>query len=445
MEPDSPVEYQQLFDTKPNRSHNYSAGSAVLVVGARLLLGLLKMLGLPAWIVRRRRGRPLRPAGAVWAFFLGKWLIDALEGAVDRRYARDIDRVQSERDRDASRPEGGSVTLARAVQPGELAASMPDRLMDRALGWSPALQAEQGGGFRPRCLFLRPFVPDNRFLCEIAPFTSADPEPISKFPRLETSCFRLVHGLGGDFVSSGRTEVAAGSPRLQLDADWQREIRQEIEAADLILLVPFYTQGTRWEVETVIEGGHLDKTLFLMPPSVLGRGMDERARGWAHGLLLFFLALKVSRGLGQAIDSDAVTFEYTVDRLRVTLRDPFLADDWEVARASFEGHGLTLPPHDQLGAVFSCEAPDRPLVRAQLATIYDGTDPIDPSVAELTERIRSFTALTGGNARSLLAAVKMSSGGYGHAAGVISAALDVLEARAAEAAGRKPEARTENA
>ncbi len=299
--------------------------------------------------------------------------------------------------------------------------------MDRDLGWSPARQAELGGDFRPRCLFLRPFVPDNRFVCEIAPFTSADPEPLSKFPRMEVSFFRLVHGLGGEFVSGGVSRVPTGSPRRSLDAEWRREIRKEIEAADLIFVVPFFTEGTRWEIETVLNGGHIEKTLFLMPPAVLV-GIDERADDPVLWLIHFWLVVKLVRGLGSAIDSDAVELAYTGRHLRAVFRDPYLSDDWEMARTSFSAHGLTLPHHHELGAVFSYEVPDRPLFHARLATIHTGTDPIDPAAAELRQRIRSFTETTGGNARSLLAAIDLSGGSYGHTPGVIAAALDILEA-----------------
>jgi hypothetical protein len=145
-------------------------------------------------------------------------------------------------------------------------------------------------------------------------------------------------------------------------------------------------------------------------------------------LFHFWTAATLVRGLGSAIDSDAVEFEYTGRHLRVIFRDPRLSDDWEAARASFTAHGLILPRHHELGAVFSYEVPSRPVLRARLATIYTGTDQIDPAAAELRERIRFFTELTGGNARSLLAAIDLSGGGYGHAPDVIAAALDTLEA-----------------
>lgn len=417
--------YQDLFDPVPNKGYYYSNASAVVFSGLLILrralqwlLGTLLLL-LPARHPRRSRLRLL-----FYMVVLAKPLIEAVEQRVDRDFYLQLERTQAERNEtEVDSSWSGATSVVRISQRGDRIGALIDRPMNRALGWNPGSQNEIASGeFRPRCLLLRSFGLDNRFFCDLAPFTSADPEPISKWPLLEISLFRLVHGLGGDFVTAGETTEPFGYPRRRIEEDWQPKILAELELADLIFVIPFFTQGTAWEIEAIAAAGLLAKTLFVMPPSVWRPGMD--------------MGTNDPRGRLKRVGTRAL-----MGRQAGPVEDPRLRDDWEEARRRFSERGITLPLHSPSGALFCYETLDRPMLQAELAVLTSSfgaqqTDEAQRAARkELAERIRVFTAVTGGNPRSLLAATNFSGARYPHTAEVVEVVLDRLECRLGQARG----------
>lgn len=83
-------------------------------------------------------------------------------------------------------------------------------------------------------------------------------------------------------VGLGRPGEAIGVGRVpSTDSDWQADVASLTQHASLILLMPFPTPGTLWEVEFVMPQETLERCVFVMPPllRVLGevRGIDWRA------------------------------------------------------------------------------------------------------------------------------------------------------------------------
>jgi|GEM_PF-4526866 len=438
--------YQELFDPEPNREYYYSNASAIVFSALRILRKALELLLeallflLPARHLRRYRLRLL-----FYLVVLAKPLIEAVEQRVDHDFYLQLKRTQSERNETGvGSDRAGATSVTRLTQPGDRIAALVDGPMNRALGWNPGRQREIASGeFRPRCLLLRPFGLDNRFFWDLAPFTSADPEPISKWPLLEVSLFRLVHGLGGDFVTAGDTAEPFGSPRHQIDADWQPKILAELEAADLIFVIPFYTQGTVWEIEAIAAAGHLAKTLFVMPPSAWrpGRDMDTNTLGGMLWLFGTHALMRLAASRSEAGGSIPLLRRTEGGWRTDPVEDPHLQGDWEEARRRFAECGIALPLHTPSGALFSYENLDRPVpqaVLAMLTTSFSARQSDEAQRAareELTDRLRVFTAVTGGNPRSLVSAVGISRALYPHTAEVIEVVLDRLECRLEQARG----------
>ncbi|HEX3238734.1 MAG TPA: hypothetical protein VHR18_01200 [Solirubrobacterales bacterium] len=334
---------------------------------------------------------------------------------------RELHAAQARRTTESTTEMEEGPRVDRLSQPGDDIAFLFEGAMDKALGWDPGRQGEgKGATVQHRVLFLRPYTPGNRFIVNLMPFTSADPEPLPKWPRLELSLFRLVHGLGGTFVSPGPPDEPTGSPRTLMGEEWRRQILKELRRCNLIFVMPFYTPGTAWEVEQIFEERHLAKTLFVMPPSYLSTPIDVRADGFWR--FLFMLAVRA------AVGGSDPSVTYTGRRLRLAPEDPTVKDDWEAAREGFSQQRVFLPPYSPLGAVFSYAEPAaEPRIHAPLATIVSGQfkDPVRQD--QLIGRLKEFTARTGGNARSILAAIYFSSGGFDHTSELVPAILDRLE------------------
>ena len=438
-------EYQRLFDPEANRGYYFSNASAIVFSSLYILRKTLELLvAVLLLLLPTRHARRYRLGVVFLLLRLAKPLIEMVEERVDRNFYLQLKRTQAERNETVADFGGSGPTLiARLSQPGDRIAALIDKPMNEVLGWDPGRQHEIASAeFRPRCLFLRSFGLDNRFFCDLAPFTSADPEPISKWPLLEVSFFRLVHGLGGDFVTTGDTAEPFGSPRRRIDDEWQPKILAELGAADMIFVIPFYTPGTAWEIEAIIAGGHLAKTLFVMPPSAWRPGLDVNAKG-LRGMLSL---IATSALLGRATSSAGAGADYPLRRMgdrsqTDPVEDPHLRDDWEEARRRFVEHGVSLPPHSPSGALFSYEDLNRPVLHAALAMLTASfhapqSDQAQRTVRkELTERIRAFTAVTGGNPRSLVAATDISAALYPHTADVVEVMLDRLECRLKRARG----------
>jgi len=69
-------------------------------------------------------------------------------------------------------------------------------------------------------------------------------------------------------VALGQPLEHHGAGRIAVpDSQWQAAIEALMDAASLVLLLPSPREGTLWEVDRLIAGGHLGKTLILDPPN----------------------------------------------------------------------------------------------------------------------------------------------------------------------------------
>jgi hypothetical protein len=69
--------------------------------------------------------------------------------------------------------------------------------------------------------------------------------------------------------------IALGNPELErfgpgraqtTDDSWRKVLRALAMEAQMLLVIPAYTQGTSWEIEWVVTNKFLHKTCFVMPP-----------------------------------------------------------------------------------------------------------------------------------------------------------------------------------
>lgn len=114
------------------------------------------------------------------------------------------------------------------------------------------------------------------------------------------------------------------------DDEWQDAVLKLCECATAIVMYPAATTGTFWELSQLAGHGWLDRTIFFMPPHVVGTG--SRAPGWL-------------RRAFAALPEDA--------RRRFDLRD-----GWEQARARAAALGVALPAYRDAGGLFRITAGD---------------------------------------------------------------------------------------
>ncbi len=86
----------------------------------------------------------------------------------------------------------------------------------------------------------------------------------------------------GPVVSVGRpgkSLASLGAAREHLANDtWHDEIADRMASAGSIALAPGETAGLAWELEQIVTGGHLGKTIFVFPPLA----PSELVRRWTH-------------------------------------------------------------------------------------------------------------------------------------------------------------------
>jgi len=81
----------------------------------------------------------------------------------------------------------------------------------------------------------------------------------------------------GPLVALGEPGEHLGAGRIKTsDADWQQAVKQLVENAKAVLIIPSDRPGTVWEVNHLRTENLLHKTVFIMPPEA--RGFDWRAR-----------------------------------------------------------------------------------------------------------------------------------------------------------------------
>lgn len=116
----------------------------------------------------------------------------------------------------------------------------------------------------------------------------------------------------------GRSLQSLGAARDHLSDDvWRDGISERMAAARAIVVILGATEGLRWEVAELVAGGHLEKTVFVFPPTT---AETLRVR-WT------FIAETLTGSGAQVAD-----LPVTTERILAAVRDGSGA--WRVAVAS---------------------------------------------------------------------------------------------------------------
>jgi hypothetical protein len=65
-----------------------------------------------------------------------------------------------------------------------------------------------------------------------------------------------------------RGDVEFGFGSAGFVADWKDKIRESMDAAAFVFVVPAANEGTLWEIGEIKSRSHFDKAIFIMPPTV---------------------------------------------------------------------------------------------------------------------------------------------------------------------------------
>jgi hypothetical protein len=120
-------------------------------------------------------------------------------------------------------------------------------------------------------LYLRSFEDDDLGLPSVLSprrpftelFTLRTADPFEEAIAWELSTYGPVTAVG----RPGQALTSLGAAREHLANDsWQAGVLDRMLAARSIVIVPGLTSGLQWEVATAVAAGHLDKTVFVLPP-----------------------------------------------------------------------------------------------------------------------------------------------------------------------------------
>ena len=165
-----------------------------------------------------------------------------------------------------------------------------DRRDRRAAALFSAL--ENGEPADPFVLYLRPFASTDRIAEEhvravkISAVPGAGPTFATGSDRIEfeaeiETALRKI----GPLVALGQPLEHMGAGRIRVADDaWRPAIRALLDAASLVVLLPSPNPGTVWEVEQILSGDVLSKTIIVDPPNDRGarvKGYDPTAE-WSH-------------------------------------------------------------------------------------------------------------------------------------------------------------------
>jgi hypothetical protein len=136
---------------------------------------------------------------------------------------------------------------------------------------------------RPPVLYLRSFADDSVPLPIIASarrplfelFSVRGADPFEECVAWELDSYGPVVAVG----RPGGRLASLGAAREHLSNDtWHAEIESRMSDAGWIALAPGDTDGLAWELEAIVGGGHLHKTIFVFPPLAPA----ELDRRWTH-------------------------------------------------------------------------------------------------------------------------------------------------------------------
>jgi hypothetical protein len=204
------------------------AGVAVLVLGvAGVVWGLRELVFLPS-LTHLRLADWLRIEPRRLALLIaGAGVVSALAGTALLRWGRALCRADAARLRQLDRR--APVLYLRSFEDDDL--GLPSVLSPR-----------------------RPFT-------EL--FTLRTADPFEEAIAWELSTYGPVTAVG----RPGHALASLGAAREYLANDsWQAGVLDRMLAAQSIVIVPGLTSGLQWEVATAVAAGHLDKTVFVLPP-----------------------------------------------------------------------------------------------------------------------------------------------------------------------------------
>lgn len=79
----------------------------------------------------------------------------------------------------------------------------------------------------------------------------------------ELACYGPVLAI----ARPGRSHVSLGAARMHLgDDEWKAVISEQIAEAKVVVITIGRTSGLAWEISHIVQSGHLDKTVFVVPP-----------------------------------------------------------------------------------------------------------------------------------------------------------------------------------
>lgn len=129
-----------------------------------------------------------------------------------------------------------------------------------------ALQEALVGDTRPPVLYLRPFAVDNGVVWR---FTLPSAIEYAAFRRTFAEFLGRVIGSAGPVVAIGEPKSPGKTIGVAqqhfADHEWQDNALDLMSRAHAIVIVAGKTSGVKWEIEQLLAGGHLEKTVILLP------------------------------------------------------------------------------------------------------------------------------------------------------------------------------------
>jgi hypothetical protein len=131
-------------------------------------------------------------------------------------------------------------------------------------------------------LYLRPFISTGKMTMQ----TSLDfaeipwlytPEKNKDLEVIFADALEPIAPLVGlssesNYEGTGKTE----SP----DQDWQNEIELLAHNAKILIVLPSYNEGIKWEIDWILKNDYLQKSVFFMPPTAFAKSFNWESN-WA--------------------------------------------------------------------------------------------------------------------------------------------------------------------
>ncbi|MGJ8681030.1 hypothetical protein [Paraglaciecola sp.] len=137
-------------------------------------------------------------------------------------------------------------------------------------------------------------------------------------------------------VGERKSDHIGGPGLLQVeDGNWKESVAQYMQKTSCIIIMPWPTEGTLWEVNEIITHNLMDKTVFIMPPNY---SFKKETR-------------MVSHSIDNGGDKD---FHYRVPNENLCSNNPLseIKDGYNKAIEPLINAGFTPPEYDPNGALY---------------------------------------------------------------------------------------------